>query len=247
MSSIPPIGLGDVSLLDFLQAVRSNAVTEVVGGGIVNATKTGNTITVTGVESATPTNVIYQGVTLNHVANGYYKWKSRVYDQNTGQWADGPYGSLPNSSNLILELNAVEHAPAEHLYPMWQVEGGQWGFFSGLGLFNKEQALVLGSTGSATASNIPFDCDWGSTDGSFSLDEACSDDDFLMGEPKTTGEQYQGVIRWSQVRTVYKEDGDETLYAYYREEHIDALGNLIYIGPEVRAVIDEPVACDINV
>ena len=216
MSSIPPIGLGDVSLLDFLQAVRSNAVTEVVGGGVVNATKSGNTITVTGSASG-PQNAIYQGITFDHVQNGYYTWQNRIYDPNTGKWADGDFNS--STSSLVLEINAVEHAPAGHLYPMWQVAGGQWVFFSGLGLFDIE-GTALGATDEQ---------------------EDIYDDEFVMGADS------RGVTRYNLTRVVYREDQSEILYAYYRTERIDALGNIIYIGPEVRKIIDVPVVCDIDV
>ncbi len=44
-------------------------------------------------------------------------------------------------------------------------------------------------------------------------------------------------------RFAYNDDGDQKLYAFYRDLSYDSEGHLLNISPETRVTIDEPGAC----
>ena len=54
---------------------------------------------------------------------------------------------------------------------------------------------------------------------------------------------HDGVAVRLQTRTAYDDEGDETLYGFYRTFLFDSAGALVSISAETRIIVDAPVNC----
>ena len=200
-----------------MSQLNDNVIRQIHGQGNIQVSQIGESAVISPAERGDFAGAMSQCAIFDHQGSGFYSWQQQVWDETNQKWVSGIHSSA--TSGNIYELNAVERAPAGHVYPAWPVEQGRWVFFSGLGRFDGTQATELGDI---------------------------SEDETPFTDTASVGGDTFGFIIHNVARMSYKHNSNEILYAFYREMDFDALGNLIHVTKETRVIIDEPVACDLS-